>query len=137
MSPSLYTYEGQCARLDTTYVERIGRTVSDQLASCGEAVAVQYEPDNGTSYHLVFVPVGGIYQLSEWRVPSGVEYDPDRRWCLVVKTNGTDSDWVYPFNLTPGWTHECGYVGSKTGTNVADASAITALLRAICGVEIV
>ena len=120
VEPALDTYEGQIERLDLTYVRAVGADIAGHLhinhSPRGYAaqqrrvhhhpVGVNYQPDNGTSYQLVFVRVSGIVQAGQhvdrerswptpWPVPTG-GFDPGRKphppSVLVVKHNGTGSD---------------------------------------------
>lgn len=138
----LTTYEGQLARLDRDYILDRGRRVNLTLSPGGGPVALDFQPGNGTSYRLLFVPTLGIEQLGPGLVPAGLgdhwqaPASETARWAVVAKVNCTESDWVYPFDLTPGNRAHVSYVAAKTDRGTADAVAITALFRAICDVPL-
>ena len=136
---SLDTYEGQVDRLNQEYIVRVGAQLDARLRPQGGPIAVAYTPGNHSQYDLLFVPARGILQLSDTTVPVGLGLkkpptSPPERWCVVAQVNCGAYDWVYPINLTPGADHFASYLLEKiTDRNVADASALTALFRAICG----
>lgn len=132
----LETYEGQLERLDRHYIREHGAAISRGLDEFHGPATLDYQPGNGTLYALYFVPVRDTTHYGSRRLPEGVDHDGGARWVLVVKCNGTDSDFAYPFDLTPGHVAHASYVAGHCRMNLADACAITALLRAIAGVEL-
>jgi hypothetical protein len=155
MSVDVESYAGQVARLDVSYIRVAGEAIRSRLFPApredGQVpvalpVGLSFQPDNGTAYSLCFIPVEGIQQASAevnepngaWSVPAGC-YRSDGSVIpgsvLVVKANGA-YDWAYVFDLSFGALHFWDYVAQHTGSNVADGSALTALFRAISGVEI-
>ena len=151
-----WTYADAIGELDLDYVRRAGEALrvrlfpdptEDGRVPVPMPVGLSYEPGNGTAYALLFVPLASIQQASAevnepsgaWTVPSG-SFDADgmprEGVVLVVKANGADSDWAYPMDLSFGHVAHASYVGEHINANVADASAICALFRAVCGVEI-
>jgi hypothetical protein len=112
-------------------------------------VALSYQPGDGTAYSLIFTPLRSIRQVSPivneagaaWFVPSG-GYSADGNVkemgdVLVTKINETDSDFTFVINLAMDrpYLHP-SYIAEKCNhANLATASAITVLLRAIAAQE--
>ncbi len=145
-----YSYDAEVARLDRAYVEAVGAEIMVAIRECAPPIGVNYWPDNGTAYQLLFVPVGNITQVGAdiprerawpepWPIPSA-GFDPGRRphdpSVLVVKCNGTDGDFSYVFDFEEGRSHHLSYVAEHTRLGFGDAVAITALFRAMCGVRL-
>jgi hypothetical protein len=160
MSVKTEGYNEQAQRLNLEYIQEAGEAIRTRLFprptkvrdQYGELVdgptpyplpvALSYQPKNGTAYALVFISVRTIQQASlevnepnaRWLVPAGCHDSDDRPLpghILVVHP-----DFSYPFDLSFGNQHFTSYVLEHSGLSEADAVALTALFRAISGVEI-
>lgn len=140
MSTSELTYDDLVAELKVDEIQALGDAIGAHLRWAG-AVAVAYQPGNGTRYDLVFAPFYSIEQHDpEDIVPAGLRDAPDdeirRGWTIVSKVNGRT--WSYPFDLSTGNRAHAGYVAGHgpDAEEFADAVALTALFRAIAEVDL-
>lgn len=114
-------------RLDGSYVDRVARTAAAMLRE-GCAVAIPYEPKNGTRYELVLTPLSHTFENPS-HLP--VAADCARHDCVAVAiVNEPRVAIVLPI-LAPGFAVHPSYLQDKLRISGGDALALLALFQEI------